>query len=283
MRTSVWLAALVLVTGCSEYDLTAPPAPEDGVIEEPETPDVVDDSDPLASPVAMCSSSPDTVRPPFETNTFIGSDSYDPEDAGIASWNWSIISAPQGSGATLNGSGADRGFTADQAGIYVAELTVVTTDGRVSEPCQTELNAIPAEALWIEMFWQYSGDDMDLHVLRPGGTPRSNGDCYFVNCDGGSPPDWGTAGQSADDPNLDLDDIGGTGPENINIGAPEFGTFTVFVHDHTSRSFSGANEVTVNIYIDGQLEWTDTRAISGEDSDTYFAEIDWPTAQIRSL
>ncbi|TNE87606.1 MAG: hypothetical protein EP330_18090 [Deltaproteobacteria bacterium] len=274
---------LLLLCACSEYDLTSPPEPEEGVIEETDEPDVIDSSDPLAAPTAVCSVNPDTVRPPFETATFIGQDSYDPEGHTIARYDWTLASAPSGTSSTLSPAGANATITPDQAGVYVGQLVVTTDDGRVSEPCTAELNAIPAEALWIEMFWQYSGDDMDLHVLRPGGTPRSNGDCYFMNCDGGSPPDWGTVGNSADDPSLDLDDIGGTGPENINIGAPEFGTFTVFVHDHTSRSYTGANEVTVNIYVDGQLEWTDTRAISGEDSDTYFAEIDWPTAQIRGL
>ena len=275
------LALLLLLAGCSEYDLTAPPSTEVGAVDDVE--DIVDDgSEPLDAPIAVCSSSPPEVQPPFETNQFVGDQSYDPAGQGIVSYSWTLTASPVGSSASLSGSGANRTFTADQAGLYTAQLIVESVDGRVSEPCTTDLNAIPAESLWIEMFWQHSGDDMDLHVLRPGGTPRTPGDCYYANCQY-APLDWGVSGSGADDPSLDLDDISFTGPENINIASPEFGTFTVFVHDYPGSSYSAANDVTVNIYIDGVLVWTDTRTITGEDSDTYFAEVTWPQALVTTL
>jgi hypothetical protein len=274
---------LLWIAACSEYDLTVPTDINESPVEDTDEPVVDDDSTPVDAPVAVCSVNPDTVRPPFESATFIGADSYDPEGQAIASYQWSLAAAPQGSGVSLSSAGANATITPDQAGIYTGQLVVTTEDGRVSEPCTVDLNAIPAEALWIEMFWQNSGDDMDLHLLRPGGSPRTDGDCYYVNCDGAWAPDWGTQGTAADDPSLDIDDISGTGPENINIGSPEFGTFTVFVHDYPGSSYTPGNDVTVNIYVDGILQWTDTRTISGEDTDTYFAEIDWPTAAVRSL
>ena len=70
--------------------------------------------------------------------------------------------------------------------------------------------------------------------------------------------------------------------ENINIDQPETGgMYTVLVHDYPyTGTYAGANNVTINIYLDGSLAWSDTRPISGEDTYTVFAKIDWANSQI---
>ena len=83
---------------------------------------------------------------------------------------------------------------------------------------------------------------------------------------------------------LDLDDFK-SGPENINIDKPVNGVYTVLVHDFNSSSaeYHDPSEVTVNIYLYGVLEWTDTRIITGEDTYEYFAEINTETDEITGL
>jgi len=236
-------------------------------------------------PVASCAVAPNPVAPPFESATWSGGGSYDPMGMAITDYDWRLTSTPGGSAVVMPMGGATRaGFTPDLAGDYTGQLTVTTSDGRVSEPCEAVLEAVPVEDLWVEMFWTHSGDDMDLHLLKPGGRLESDGDCYWANCAAGwGYLDWGARGDSSDDPTLDLDDIPNTGPENINVPSPETGAFTVVVHDYPTSTYTPGNDVTVNIYVGGALVWSDTRTLTGEDSFESFAEIDWPSGAVTGL
>ena len=293
------------VVGCTpDYDLTKETEPEPGAqadtgaLTPDDEPD--DESDPPdtgdtdpgdgstvpvdGKPVAVCNVSPNPVEPPFETATWDGSDSYDPEGHAITDYAWALVSSPLGSSERMpTGSSAQRsGFMPDLAGEYVGRLTVTTDDGRISDPCEVTLESIPAEDLWVEMFWATANDDMDLHLLAPGGSLESSNDCYYMNCTGGL--SWGSAG-TADDPYLDLDDIPGTGPENINIAAPQSGVYTVYVHDYSfsTPDYYGANAVTVRVYINGVKLYDQTKNISDDGSYTAFASIDWSSGTVSPL
>jgi uncharacterized protein YfaP (DUF2135 family) len=125
---------------------------------------------------------------------------------------------------------------------------------------------------------------MDLHLLRPGGEPHTSSDCYFDNCVGRQ-LDWGLAGVQADNPSLDIDDIYGTGPENINIAQPEAGTFSIYVHDYTgsAEDYYGENLVTVKIFLYGELAWQGTRAISGDGKFVPIAAVTIPSGDVQPL
>ena len=298
----IFACGLMCLTSCSDYDIkninqggmggddTAlsldTSSPKDSF-----TPTDTADPEPEL-PVAVCEVSPNPVSPPFESATWVGSDSYDPSGGVIVDYSWSLLSMPAGSTVSMPAGAANRSpFIPDMAGDYTGQLIVTNDIGINSEPCEVILNSTPAENLWIEMYWEFANDDMDLHLIAPGGTYNNLiTDCYYANC---TPAvewiydmDWGTAGYEGDDPSLDLDDINGTGPENINILDPQTnGVYTVVVHDYrgSTPDVYDANDVTVNIYLNGTLTWTDTRAISGDDTVTEFAEIDWNTGTVSSL
>ena len=229
----------------------------------------------LEQPIAVCSASPPEAFALYDAVTWIGRESYDPSGHTITDYEWGLIAKPTGSSAQMPPGDADRtNFYADVVGEYVAQLVVTNDVGVSSEPCIATLAAEPSQDLWVEMYWVHSGDDMDLHLVRGGGSLWGGDDCNWQNCVGRG-LDWGISGDSADDPSLDIDDIGGAGPENINIFNPTDPSFEVHVHDYPGSTYSGGNDVTVNIYMLGELEWTDTRTISGEDSMTHFATINW--------
>ena len=244
---------------------------------------------PADVPVAVCSVSPNPVTPPFEEATWDGSESYDDNGFEITEYRWSLVEKPEGSAVQLppaQGDGAIRGgFIPDLAGDYVGQLIVTNSNGDVSEPCEVTLESIPAEDLWVEMYWSEPQDDMDLHLVRPGGQyENQQDDCYYQNCVGGG-PDWGVRNDAKDDPSLDLDDIPGTGPENINILMPESGEFTVYVHDYrgSTPDYQGTNQVTVNVYLNGSQVWTNTKPISGDDTVTPFCRIDWANGTVDTM
>tara|TARA_Y100001970_G_scaffold68088_1_gene86773 strand:+ start:1268 stop:2191 length:924 start_codon:yes stop_codon:yes gene_type:complete len=299
---------LLILTGlgCSDYDLKnlkddlagLPDIGDTSVPEfiedAPDTSPPDETAEPIpdpSAPIAVCSVDPSPVSPPFESATWIGNSSYDPDGGEIVDYSWALVAAPGGSTVTMPLGAANRyPFTPVLAGTYVGELTVTNDAGLSSDPCEVTLEAVPTESLWVEMFWEQPQDDMDLHLLVDAGSLETRDDCYYSNCTPSAqiffPMDWGTSGYTGDNPTLDLDDIPGTGPENINIDTPHPGAvYTVVVHDYTGSTSDvyGMNNVTVNVYLDGSLSWTDTRPIEGDGSYTYFARIDWTGGTITSL
>ncbi len=242
--------------------------------------DVAPQHDTGAPPVAP-TVTPSVVSPPFETAVF---------DAGeaaveIAEYRWSLISQPEGSTTRLVGTnGPTSELTPDLAGDYEVQLVVEDTEGTTYQPATVWLTSTPGQALWIEMYWTEPDDDMDLHLLAPGGELETNSDCYYMNCVGGG-PDWGVVGDTSDDPALDLDDIPGVGPENINIDQPQDGDFEVWVHDYTGSTpdYQGENLVTVKVYLDSLLAWSDKRGIEGENSYNHYCTVSMAAGTVTGM
>lgn len=242
-----------------------------------------DTGTPLSNPVAVCSVNPGSVEAIHETAEWIGDASYDTDGGSIVSWTWTLISTPSGATATMPRGDANRpGFSPDVAGDYTARLVVTDNDGLSSDPCDVTLTATAGEGLWVETYWTNGGDDMDLHLLKSSAALETSGDCYYGNCVGRG-LDWGVRGDRTDNPSLDLDDIPGTGPENINIASPASDDYTVIVRDYPGSVYNGRNDVTVNIYVGGALMWTDTRNINSEGCYESFATVTIPGGMISPL
>jgi len=293
---------LPALLACSEYNVDSIEKVNAGPDETETDPDEIGTADPTSEPtgepaepaseegqppIAVCSVNPSEVSPPFEEALFDGTASSDP-NGGSLSYNWDLITYPEGTAFPYftDSTSSSFYFMPDVAGEYIGRLTV-TNDAGLSDTCDAVLNAVPSQNLWVEMYWVHSGDDMDLHLIAPGNdwssSLQSDQDCYYANCVY-SGLDWGQYGYSSDDPILDLDDISGVGPENINIDDPQSnGNYTVVVHDYPSSVYNGNNDVTINIYLDGALVWSVTRGISVEDSYTPIASINWATKSVTGL
>ena len=167
---------------------------------------------------------------PFDTVRIDGRDSQ-PVTNGtfIERWDWRLEQRPVGSTAVLGSLSADRNeLEVDLAGRYVVALDVYDNTGvRSCAPAVVPLDVIPKEQLHIQLVWDSPDADLDLHVLRDGGTVFTHeGDCYFSNRD----PEWFPEDPEAS-PFLDVDDDRGYGPENANIIRPQPGSrWTILVH-----------------------------------------------------
>lgn len=211
-------------------------------------------------PTAIC---PRTINTTPLTEVTLYGDAVD--DGWIVSWSWGLVSTPPGS-AAVDPEPPDAQvatFFPDVAGEYIIRLTVGDDDGNEAS-CDVTVRAVPGEGLRVELYWNppdtscdthpgpgCDSTDVDLHLLHPDaphwfGERSAASDCYYATCVGGM--EWDTA-DPADNPRLDLDDVEGFGPENINIDEPVVGhAYTVGVHFYSDDGTGRLAQAYVRIY-----------------------------------
>lgn len=247
-----------------------------------------------ACPLARAVSS-DVAVAPGDVVVLDGGASVDPdgEDNQPVAWRWDIVAGPDGSVALpferpfdparpCAGGEPDDPTTPtamlcpEQPGDYRLRLQVTDALGLTSTACDADetvsVRAVPPEAVHVQLTWRSPGDpdpdddrgpDADLHLLHPLGIwGEAPYDCHYAN----PVPDWGQADNPADDPLLDVDDIGGGGPENVRLAIPEptgplGAPYTVGVEyyrsdDRVDPVDYGPIFVTVRAYVRGELVWT---------------------------
>jgi len=165
-----------------------------------------------------------------------------------------------------------RRYNTSRAGyFYVLNDDDATLNGCNYKPgqrcVQALISAAAAEAdptdqdIHISATWSRSDSDVDLHLVRPGGSfipaggdvsvacPSSvNGDdCHYSDpC-----PDWGNIGEYTDDPYLDVDNIdGGPGSEEaINLDNAASGRYSVYTYLYPGTTGAGVTDVGVEVAV----------------------------------
>ena len=239
----------------------------------------------------------DLIVSPLDVVVLNGRTSVDPDGPGglPVAYHWTVIERPDGSTAQpvesffarqrpADGGSADDPstptalFFVDLVGHYTFELHVTDASGLIapSEDCPDARAVVTLEAwtdhdIHVQLVWTTPGDpdetdmegtDLDLHFMHPihQGWMTPPADCFYMNPN----PDWGALGDPSDNPMLDVDDINGAGPENINLDHPENtrelgGHYKIGVHYYRSGTAVspdlGPSFATIRIYLNGQLLW----------------------------
>jgi hypothetical protein len=244
-------------------------------------------------PVCVCNPSTMEVAP-LDTITLSGAGCTDPDGQPLQ-FAWEARARPSGSTAPIrNANSRDASFFVDLATPntepYVFRVTATDTWG-ASAFCEITVIAVPRDALHVQLVWDTDGNDVDLHLLNPAGSASptsSNGwfslvnDCHYRNCGGTGGLEWGQAGNTQDNPRLDIDDISGFGPENINIARPQSGTYTVGVHYYCANSV-GTTRATVRVYCNGQEAFESMKPLPTTGFFWDVASIQWPGCVINEL
>ncbi|MEM7674925.1 MAG: choice-of-anchor D domain-containing protein [Myxococcota bacterium] len=247
---------------------------------------------PNRPPVAVAGD--DFTVEPWSRANLDGAMSFDPDGLGESlEYRWRLVARPGGSTTRLERANRPQSsFWADLTGVYELELTVVDERGLASEPARVVVEALPTNALRIELTWDHPDSDVDLHLIRAGGRfCQCVEDVHYRDC--GRAPEWFTDAPGAN-PRLDVDDRAGFGPENINIdgdGPDRFvpdGAYEIAVHYFASNADvstwpTRVSTATVRVFIFGLLAAEFTRALEADGDLWRVAEVRWPEQTVTAL
>jgi hypothetical protein len=157
-------------------------------------------------------------------------------------------------------------------------VTATDTDNRSGSDTVDVYANIPIIPIRIELTWDTSGTDVDSHFIAPGYNMWDLfGDCYFGNMN----PDWDDSGGiSTGDPQLDIDDTDGYGPEYTVLQAPPFNGIYQFKVDYFSGSIP--TTATVRIWINDVLTFTDSAVLPSYGYVWDCACISWPSGTVSA-
>jgi hypothetical protein len=166
-------------------------------------------------------------------------------------------------------------------GAYELQLDVSDSEGvKNCQAARATVVATPAQKLLIEMFWDHSKTDIDLHVLRTTASKvgQAPDDCYYAN----NKPEWGQIGAN-DDPEFIRDALTGYGPELFGYVNPIDTSYRIvaeFANEHLDPN--PASKVTVRIYLYGVVKGEFTRTLEKSGTRWTVADVAWPSGVITA-
>jgi hypothetical protein len=225
---------------------------------------------------------------PGQTVTLDGSGSYDPDgdnpiaftDA-LGSPGWLLVRAPINSVAQLSpADGPKPSITFDLPGTYEVRLTVTDATGlETLHPADLTLLAKPAQALAVELVWDNSDTDLDLHFVPDGQTLGGPYDCWANN----KKPDYSSLG-ATDSPILDRDALDHFGPEEMTWDQPAAGVYDVYVHFYSTHgSSTPQSNATVRIYEFGEVTAEFSRVLTQGGQTWLAAKVNWPSGEVDKV
>jgi hypothetical protein len=224
---------------------------------------------------------------PLDVVQFDGERSRAFDGARIERYEWSIVQRPADSSARIDGGGEEPSLFLDLSGDYMVELDVVDSRGtRSCQPARMAITSVPDEDIHVQLVWDTpsdadqldgSGSDVDLHLLHPNGNwDSSPWDCHWKNLE----PDWGRVGRPEDNPSLDIDDVTGWGPENINYNNPTRDlNYSVGVFYYDDHGY-GSSYVTIRVYLGGVLDTELRRKRMSDQQFWHVLDIAWPEREV---
>lgn len=226
---------------------------------------------------------------PLDTIVCNSEGSADP-DGEIVEYLWEVLSQPAGSSTRFDTPrAASSPIFVDLAGNYTFQLTTTDNAGCSSpEPGIVTVIAVPNEDIHVQLVWDTPADpdqtdsngaDVDLHLLHPSGCWEDSAwDTHFRSVS----PNWGDRTRDDDNPSLDIDDVDGSGPENINLDNPENGvTYAIGVHYWNDWGY-GPSDATLRLYLNGSLVFQKSAILTnGQFWDV--ARVFWPSGEISVI
>jgi hypothetical protein len=208
-------------------------------------------NDPLQQTVSVCltgtmqkepvaNAGPNQIVAPGDTVMLDGSQSTDPGMMGLT-YQWALVSRPQGSNAKLEPGTENTPMTSvtvDVPGAYVASLTVSDGVCASSVPSRVTITAASSHDMKVELVWDNSIVDLDLHVRQK--TAGSQSPLYGANDCWWDHPNqvWGNGTGHHDG-----DVLSGFGPERVTYENAVAGDTSQLIATVVYSSANGAAKV----------------------------------------